>query len=206
MNKQQIGFEPQEVSAMNKQPTAAELEEAIVIVAPSVNDTYYAPLFDEIIAYDIAFVNQVRQHTNVVLVVDSATMSHVRGKVPAANLLEAAVNDIWARDFGPVFPNNPVKFRFRPDYMSNGDAAWVENSFNRLAGNLGLPLASSSLILDGGNFVHNGADKAIVSTRVFADNANLSEAAVDQQLRSATGVAVAHVVRSKAKFDGVIGE
>lgn len=203
MNQQQTDSVQQEASAMNTQQADSINQEAVVIVAPSVNDSYYAPLFEQIIAYDIAFVNQVRQHTNVVLVVDSATMSHVRGQVPDANLIEATVNDIWARDFGPVFPNNPVKFRFRPNYMNSLDAAWIENSFNRLIRSLGLPLASSSLILDGGNFVHNGVDKAIVTTRIFADNSNLSEAEVDAQLRSATGVAkVAYIPEEAGDITG----
>lgn len=198
MNKQQMDSVQQAASAMNTQQTDAINQEAVVIVAPSVNDSYYAPLFAQIIAYDIAFVNQVRHHTNVVLVVDSATMSHVRGKVPAANLIEATINDIWVRDFGPVFPNNPVKFRFRPDYMNSSDAAWIENSFNRLTRSLDLPLVSSPLILDGGNFVHNGVDKAVVTTRVFADNSNLSEAEVDAELRGATGIAKIAYVREEA--------
>lgn len=203
MNKQQPDSVQQEVSALSKQQADSAQQEAVVIVAPSVNDTYYAPLFEQIIAYDIAFVNQVRQHTNVVLVVDSATMSHVRGKVPDANLIEATVNDIWARDFGPVFPNNPVKFRFRPDYMNSLDAAWIENSFNRLTNRLDLPLTSSSLILDGGNFVHNGVDKAIVTTRVFADNSNLSEAEVDEQLRGTTGIAkIAYIPEEAGDITG----
>ncbi|MEM7119201.1 MAG: agmatine deiminase family protein [Chloroflexota bacterium] len=188
---------------MNRQQADAIQQEAIVIVAPSVNDTYYAPLFEQIIAYDIAFVNQARQHTNVVLVVDSDTMSHVQGKVPNANLIEATVNDIWARDFGPVFPNNPVQFRFRPDYMNSFDARWIENSFNRFTRNLDLPLASSSLILDGGNFVHDGVDKAIVTTRIFADNSNLSEAEVDTQLRGTTGVTkVAYIPEEPGDITG----
>lgn len=176
------------INGSNSKPTNSVQEEAIVIVAPSVNDTYYAPVFEQIIAYDVAFVNKVRQYTNVVLVVDASTMSHVRGRVPEANLLQATVNDIWVRDFGAVFPNNPVNFRFRPNYMNSGDAAWIGNSFNRLARTLDLPLSSSSLVLDGGNFVHNGVDKAIVTTRIFADNRNLSETVVDRQLREATGV------------------
>jgi agmatine/peptidylarginine deiminase len=162
--------------------------EVIVIVAPSVNENYYAPVFDQIIAYDILFVNTVRQHTNVVLVVDSATISYVRGKVPDANLIEASVNDIWVRDFGPAFPNNPVKFRYRPQYLSNGDAAWIENSFNNWTAGMGLNIPTSNIKLDGGNFVHNGLDKAIITTRVFDDNPNQTEAQVDQTIRTLTGI------------------
>lgn len=162
--------------------------EVIVIVAPSVNEQYYAPVFEQVIAYDVRFVNTVRQHTNVVLVVDSATMPVVAGQVPEANLIEATVNDIWARDFATLSPNNPVKFSYRPQYLSPSDAAWIENSFNDWTTSLGLNFTSSKIILDGGNFVHNGADKAIVTNRVFEDNPDLSPEQVDEQLRDLTGM------------------
>lgn len=169
-------------------PPPAGDSEVIVMVAPSVNDDYYAPVFEQIIAYDVLFVNTVRQHTNVVLVVDSATMSHVQGKVPEANIIEATVNDIWARDVAPISPNHPVKLSYRPQYLDTSTAAWIEDSFNEWTDSLALNFTSSNLVLDGGNFVHNGADKAIITTRVFNDNPNLTPEQVDQQLRELTGV------------------
>ena len=191
------------VVAINPKPAAAAPpstgeSEVIVIIAPSVNDDYYAPVFEQVIAYDVAFVNTVRQYTNVVLVADSATMPHVQGKVPEGNLIEATVNDIWPRDFGPASPNQPVKFRYRPQYLDTSTASWIENSFNKWTASLSLNLTSSNLILDGGNFVHNGADKAIITTRVFADNAELSREEVDQQLRELTGMATIAYIPEEA--------
>lgn len=179
--------------AMSTNPSAAASpptgnSEVIVIVAPSVNDDYYAPVFEQVIAYDVMFVNTVRQHTDVVLVADSATMPYVQGQVPDANLIEARVNDIWARDFSTVLPNNPVKFSYRPQYLDTPTAAWIEDSFNDWTASLGLDFTSSSIIFEGGNFVHNGVDKAIITTRVFADNSALSPEQIDQQLRALTGV------------------
>ncbi len=166
-----------------------ENREVIVLVAPSVNDDYYASVFEQIIAYDVLFVNTVREHTNVVLVVDRLTMPHVQGKVPDANLIEATVNDIWVRDIAPVFPNNPVKLSYRPQYLDRSTAVWIENSFNKWTTSLGLNFTDSNLILDGGNFVHNGTDKAIITTRVFNDNSDLTSEELDKQLRALTGVA-----------------
>jgi agmatine/peptidylarginine deiminase len=162
--------------------------EVIVVVAPSVNDSYYAPVFDDVINYHIDFVNSTRQHTDVVMVVKADTLSYVQGYIPDENIIVDTINDIWVRDFSPVFPPNPVKFRYRPQYLSNSDAAWIENSFNKWTSDLGLSFPTSPIKLDGGNFVHNGVDKAIITTRVFADNPTMTQTQIDQTIKTLTGV------------------
>jgi agmatine/peptidylarginine deiminase len=162
--------------------------EAVVMVAPSVNDDYYAPVFEQVIDYDVTVVNTIREHTNVVLVVDRATLPYVDGRIPDEHLLVRSVFDIWARDFSPVTGNRAAKFRFQPDYLSPQLGNQIDRSFNRLTDAVGAEFPSTRLRLDGGNFVGNGGNWAIVTERVFSDNPNKSEAWIDRKIRRKTQV------------------
>ena len=157
-------------------------QEVVVLMAPSVNEPYYASVFDDVIEYDVNFVNAVRAHIPVVLVVDSDTMPYVEGRVPAENLIVSATPDIWIRDFSPAMPHSPTQFQFRPNYLSNGDARWIANGFNQLKRTLGVTVPSSDLVLDGGNVVHNGAGYAIVTDRVLDDNPRWTQAEIEAEL------------------------
>lgn len=96
------------------------------------------------------------------------------------------VQDIWARDFCPIyFTNNTVcKGLYNPSYFSKGQiikyADPDEQTGIALANFLELQIkyfqkaGKDNLILDGGNFIHNGQGSAIVTNRVIADNQNLS--------------------------------
>ncbi len=170
------------------QPATQSTSEVVVIVAPSVNDSYYASVFDRVIAYDINFVNTVHPHIDVRLIVNAATLPYVEGQVPAETIHVATINDIWVRDFAPVFPSAPVKFRYRPNYLRPADARWIEDSFLQLTDDFEIDLTYSDIILDGGNFVHNGVDKAIISNRVFDDNPRLSAAELRQALNDMAGI------------------
>ena len=79
--------------------------------------------------------------------------------------------DLWMRDFGLALPNDPVKFRYVPDYLKKVDSIWVDNSFKKLLSKYGGWDRESSLKVDGGNVVDNGVDKAIVTHRFIKKNA-----------------------------------
>lgn len=184
-------------------PTDRSDSEVIVLVAPSINEPYYSSVFDRIIAYDINFVNTVSPHIPVVLLVDQATLPYVQGQVPEANLHIANVGDIWVRDFSPVFPDQPVKFRYRPNYLPMDDARWIENSFLNMIDDLGINFAASNIKLDGGNFVHNAVDKAVVTTRIFDDNPGLTAAEFEQELFDLAGItAVAYTPEEEGDTTG----
>ncbi|MGB1251088.1 MAG: agmatine deiminase family protein [Candidatus Promineifilaceae bacterium] len=156
--------------------------EVVVLMAPSVNEAYYESVFADIIAYDINFVNTVRHHIPVVLVVDSDTLPYVEGQIPAENIVESATPDIWIRDFSPAMPSSATQFQFRPNYLSSADASWIANGFTQLKRKLNVSTQSSDLILDGGNVVHNGADYAIVTDRVLDDNPTWTRAEIEAEL------------------------
>ena len=96
------------------------------------------------------------------------------------------VQDIWARDFCPIyFSNNTVcKALYNPSYFPKDQIVKYadpdEQTGIALANFLGLQIkyfqkaGKGNLILDGGNFIHNGQGSAIVTNRVIADNQHLS--------------------------------
>ena len=155
----------------------------IVISAPSVNDSYYAKAFDDIIAYDITFANSVIGKDNIIILADADTLPYFEGKVPADVLLEADVYDIWIRDFSPIFPANPAKFVYAPNYLEEYISQEIDDSFRAFAQSAGINFPASDLVLDGGNFVHNGTDRAVFTERVFSDNPNLSRQEVESALK-----------------------
>lgn len=154
----------------------------IVLSAPSVNVAYYAEFFDDIIDFQVGYAEKIMAHDDVVVLADKATLPYLEGRLPEALILEAEVADIWMRDFTSIDPKNPVQLSYEPSYLDGeDDGFFIQNSFNSFLANHGESLASSSLILDGGNYVDNYAGKAIVSERFLEDN-NLSYEAGHQAL------------------------
>lgn len=159
----------------------------IVLSAPSVNDTYYAPVFDSVIAYNIQFANTINATSTdrVLVVADNATMPYLQTGLPDSVLIEANINDIWIRDFSPLTTTRRVKFDYLPNYLSVSDANWIDNSFRNWFNTTGLTYDDDTpFIMDGGNFVWNRIDKAIVTQRVYSDNPSYTTTQVDSILKN----------------------
>jgi len=144
----------------------------IVLAAPSASDRYYRRLRPEILAFQTTYAKQVLGRDNIVILGDRKTLKQLAKELPKDILLEAQTRDIWMRDFTPVIPTRPVLFRYTA--AAQGDdqptADWVQAGFLRFAKRHGLRFRRTSRILDGGNVVDNGQDKAIVTDRFLADN------------------------------------
>ena len=166
-----------------KESVKTNSNSVIVMVAPSINEEYYKEVFDEIIDYDIKAVNTIYGKDNVVLLADKATKHLFEGNIPDDALLEADVADIWIRDFGTVDTTTEVKFDYNPQYLTNDDSVWIDDSFEDWYAAKNLSSKKSDLILDGGNLVFNGEDKAVTTVRVFEDNPNYSEYEIDLMLK-----------------------
>ena len=96
-----------------------------------------------------------------------------------------AVQDIWARDFCPIYFSNGTVCQglYNPSYFEQKHMKYAD-----LDDQTGIELAKflqlnikylpqsgkDNLILDGGNFIHNGQGTAIVTNRVIADNETFS--------------------------------
>lgn len=95
----------------------------------------------------------------------------------------AAPLDIWIRDWGCV---EGVFFRYAPDYAKGlYSRAAVKRAIFALSTRIHVPfhLRLNRLVLDGGNFVHNGT-VAIVTQKVFLDNPHLSQCEIERAICS----------------------
>lgn len=168
--------------------------QAIVLAAPSVHNTYYKQVFQDIVDFQIDYANKIDGRDEVIILVDKDTRSYYQGKVADYILVEAKIEDIWIRDFAPAVAGAQAKFNYQPDYLSRGDANFIDNSFERWFKAVGLQYGKKSgLILDGGNVVDNGAGKVVVTDRFLYDNPRLTMAQAKRklkQLMNATQVAI----------------
>ena len=166
----------------------------IVISAPSADTSYYKDVYEQIIAFDIAYAKAILGKDNVVVLGDKHAMSFLKKELPEDILLEASMRDIWMRDFSTINPHDPIQFRYTAAAQGGNqdDADWVQDAFAQLTDKLGMKYKSSNWILDGGNVVANHNDKVIVTDRFLDDN-NLTreEAKAElQRLLGATQIAV----------------
>jgi agmatine deiminase len=102
--------------------------------------------------------------------------------------------DIWCRDYLPVKGNHGlVQFIYRPSYLVPKKYNDTISRTNLIHEELGIKPALSRLILDGGAIEVYG-EQAIVSNRVYFDNAHLSEEYIQDQLRDELGLSKLVVV------------
>lgn len=142
----------------------------IVLNAPSVNDEYYAEVFEGILDFHVDFAKKVIGNDEVIVLADADTMPLLEDRLPAENLLEAEIADIWMRDFTTVNPLLPIEFVYLPSYLEEEHAEAVQGSFFDFAEEHNLNFVRTDLILDGGNVVDNYVDKIIVTERFLEDN------------------------------------
>ncbi len=160
----------------------------LVLSAPSVNESYYAEVFEKIIAFDIAYAQAVMGHDNIIILADRDTLPYFEDHLPADILLESNVADIWMRDFTTVLPAQMVQFRYNPSYLDRPTSRYIQTSFQKFATQHGLEFQTSDLILDGGNVVDNNGDKAILTERILEDNPSWSQSEIIAELKSLLGV------------------
>ncbi len=96
------------------------------------------------------------------------------------------VQDIWARDFCPIYFSNHTVYKalYNPSYFTKDQITKYADpdeqtgialaTFLNLQIKYFLKAGKDNLILDGGNFIHNGQGTAIVTNRVIADNETFS--------------------------------
>ena len=164
----------------------------LVLAAPSVHDNYYSDAFDEIVAFQMAYINKIIGKDNVVLIVDADTKQHYENELPRDVILVADVYDIWMRDFTTVNPMNPVQFRYTWASMTQPESEEVQGSFNDFANSFGLTRTNTNLLIDGGNIVDDYNGNVITTTRFLEDN-NLTMEQGKTELRNllgATNVAI----------------
>ncbi len=166
----------------------------IVISAPTADNDYYADVYDDIIAFDIAYAKAVMGKDNIIVLGDKKALNKLRKELPEDILLHASMRDIWMRDFTTIHPYTPIQFRYSAAAQSGSqkNADWVQDGFNIFAEKQGADFPYTDLILDGGNVVDNHKGKVVVSDRFLKDN-NLNKEQARQKLKKtlhATQIAI----------------
>jgi agmatine deiminase len=182
----------------------------IVLSAPTADNEYYADNYEDIIAFDIAYAKAVMGNDNIVVLGDSKALKKLKKELPEDILLNAAIRDIWMRDFTTIHPYRPIQFRYSAAAQSGSqeDADWVQDGFNIFAEKTGIDYPYTDLILDGGNVVDNHKGRIVITDRFLIDN-NLNKDQAKQLLKKklhAQEVAIIPVDDPKglAHSDGMI--
>ena len=166
----------------------------IVMAAPSINNSYYKDFFQDLIVFNIAMANAITGNDQIVILVDKKTKKYFKGKVSEEILLESNLADIWVRDIGTVYPKAPINFVYRPNYLEKAVSHKIDTSFNQFAKKTGLKFRQSKIIIDGGNFVDNGLNQAVLTERIFKDNPNFQKQDLIQAIKQETGLSKIAVV------------
>lgn len=132
----------------------------------------------------------------VVLIVKSNEVSDTLKRVIASQknlsiLHIPEVTDIWVRDWGPLRSNTRmIKAIYSPAYLAQyKHEAESDNSAGiKLAQHVTPPVVNLGLILDCGNFIHNGAGTAIMTERVLRDNGHRQEEEIRAMFRNICGI------------------
>lgn len=127
------------------------------------------------------------------------------------NLIEQnCVQDIWLRDYAPIYINKETVFKalYNPSYFHENNkktqyadkektifyyASLDEKTGVELAKELQINIANlinnnQRIILDGGNFIHNGNGIAITTNRIIADNESLSIEEIRKTFKEQLGI------------------
>lgn len=131
-----------------------QADAAIYTGVPEADDTYYRP-----------FKKEIKQFSHEM---KSTSVKY---------------GDIWIRDVAPVVTSKMVKFRYQPDYLAKSDSQEIEQSFVQWLDQKGFNYIKSDIILDGGNFIFNGSDTAIITKRILKDNPQYSKTQLIDKLK-----------------------
>jgi len=115
--------------------------------------------------------------------------SYYQGNVDADKLFYGEIHDIWVRDFGSQqIQNTQYKFDYSPEYLDDWTSNLLDNSFLNWLNTQDIDYTDEPLVLDGGNLVTDGISKAVVTTRVFADNPTYSETEMRNYFQTNLGI------------------
>ena len=139
----------------------------IVLAAPSLLNEYYKDHFKDIIKFQKDLVEKVITQTSdqILIFADEPTFEKCAKDFPPQIMRKFNFSDIWIRDFSP--PVEDLHFKYSTSYENDilAPVSWLS-----FANKTKLSFQRVDYMLDGGNVVHNGKDKLIVSRRFLEDN------------------------------------
>jgi len=87
-----------------------------------------------------------------------------------------------------------MKFVYRPDYLEKAVSHGIDTSFRQFTNQAELKFRQSTIVIDGGNFVDNGLDKAVLTERIFKNNPTFQKQDLIQAIKQETGLSEIAVV------------
>ena len=149
--------------------------ELIVVAAPAADDPYYVEARDAIIAFHLAFAAAAEGRDDFLVLADRAAYATYEAALGAERVALAPQADIWARDFSPANAHHPVRFGYTAEGQGGGrrgraDAQYVQSRFDAVFRKAGVAAQNATLFNDGGNFVEDGAGRAVLSRKFLRDN------------------------------------
>ena len=182
----------------------------IVVSLPGESDVQYLDNLQKIADFVIEMDGKTKGRDHLFIIHDKSGRAYLNQHTfTNAHLIEVDQSlDLWMRDFPPCMPNQQIKFKYRPQYISTTQAKLDEGNFEKFATMVGLPqLQHSNLVLEGGNIVDNGVDAAITTERPYDDNTNISKAQLVRELESDIKMKVAVIpdpLDTTGHADGVV--
>ncbi|GKQ43374.1 hypothetical protein RD055328_12970 [Companilactobacillus sp. RD055328] len=76
-----------------------------------------------------------------------------------------------------------MKFEYSPQYLKTSQSRMLNDDFLDWLDNKGFEYREVNLILDGGNFVFNGKDTAIITKRILEDNPDYTKREIISKLK-----------------------
>lgn len=168
------------------------IDSLVLTVAPSTGRGPYQEFFDDLVEFLARLIKAGHPDDQMLVVIDPETRREVGDRLPRDNLVEGSIPDIWIRDFAPVrTTQGSFKFRYLPAYLDKADAQAIERGFMRWLQSVGLAAEPVDLVLDGGNFVYNGTNSAVITQRILEDNPGYTRAEIRHRIQA--GLRLEHV-------------
>ena len=149
-------------------------KQVIVISLPGEKNVQYLEQLQNLAEFAIEMDQVTQGRDHLFIIHDKSGLKYFHGYTFVnAYLIEMDESlDMWMRDFPPTMPNQQIQFTYNPQYLSDVQAEKDSLAFEKFARMVGLSktLTHSKLVLEGGNIVENGCDKAITTARALDDN------------------------------------
>lgn len=162
-------------------------KQVIVMSLPGESDVQYLNYLQSIADFVIEMDGKTKGRDHLFIIHDKSGRAYLNHHTfTNAHMIEVDQSlDLWMRDFPSCMPKQQIKFKYRPQYISEVQARFDEGNFEEFAKVVGLPqLQRSDLVLEGGNIVDNGVHAAITAARTYDDNPDMTEEEFVQELEA----------------------
>ena len=165
----------------------------VLLAMPAYNDQIYRNKFNSIAKMYYELITLIAKFHRVVVMIDPQSGASLKavGKIPPNVQFDLSFpKSVWVRDYFPVRGRSGlIKLQYQPSYISRGEAQSVEQWVRKWLADNKVGYKPLDIIIDGGNIIISpDFQTAILTERVFHDNADLLRDNVAEMIRNAFGV------------------